>query len=136
MQQSEKIAQIICEYLEANVVDSSGIALPFPIEIEMFRSKDRDGAIIRHDPTSAAERRFIDGTRLVVRVFSVYTRCKDTFDALKWSRLLIDTIDGKEIEKDALKVECVAQSLPQFIEQDAGGYTVYMGSFSAKYMEE
>lgn len=136
MQQSEKIAQIICKYLEENVIDSDGHSLPFPIEIEMFRSVDCDGAIIRHDPTPAAERRFIDGSRQVVRIFSVYTRCENAFDALKWCRLLIDTSDGKEIEKDTRKVELQAQSLPQFIEQDSGGYTVYMGSISAKYMEE
>lgn len=54
-----KIAETISAWVE------NALELPFTIFCDLIPDEDADGACIRHDPTPAAEKRFIDGTREV-----------------------------------------------------------------------
>lgn len=133
----EDLADFIASYIEENVKDrgENGKKFPYRLEAEILASSDSDGACIRHDPTPAAERRFIDGSRLVVWNFAIFVRCQNALDALKWARLVINFIDGKELDISGLKVTLEAQSLPQFVDSDTLGFTVYTATFTVKYMQ-
>ena len=126
-------AEIVCDYLEKTVTDDAKNALPFRLEVELFANADTDSACIRHDPAPAAEKRFIDGSRIVQWNLSLFVRAKDAREGLKWARLMTDALDGARIEDDAGAVDCETTALPQFVETDEAGFTIYMSSVSARY---
>ena len=109
-----KIAETISAWVE------SALELPFTIFCDLIPDEDADGACIRHDPTPAAEKRFIDGTREVSWNFTFYTRCKDAENAREYGKQIVDKLDGATIEStDNIEIDCEAVTLPQFIDTDA-----------------
>lgn len=126
-----KIAETISEWVE------SALELPFTIFCDLIPDEDADGACIRHDPTPAAEKRFIDGTREVSWNFTFYTRCKNAEDAREYGKQIVDKLDGATIESaENIEIDCEAVTLPQFIDTDAKGFTTYSQSVKCTFLEE
>lgn len=126
-----KIAETISAWVE------TALELPFNIFCDLIPDEDADGACIRHDPTPAAEKRFIDGTREVSWNFTFFTRCKDAEDAREYGKQIVDKLDGATIEStENIEIDCEAVTLPQFIETDAKGFTTYSQSVKCTFLEE
>lgn len=126
-----KIAETISAWVEI------ALELPFTIFCDLIPDEDADGACIRHDPTPAAEKRFIDGTREVSWNFTFYTRCKDAENAREYGKQIVDKLDGATIEStENIKIDCEAVTLPQFIDTDAKGFTTYAESVKCTFLEE
>lgn len=126
-----KIAETISEWVEI------ALELPFTIFCDLIPDEGADGACIRHDPTPAAEKRFIDGTREVSWNFTFFTRCKDAEDAREYGKQIVDKLDGATIEStENIEIDCEAVTLPQFIETDAKGFTTYSQSVKCTFLEE
>ena len=126
-----RIAETISAWVE------SALELPFTIFCDLIPDEDADGACIRHDPTPAAEKRFIDGTREVSWNFTFYTRCKDAENAREYGKQIVDKLDGATIESaDNIQIDCEAVTLPQFIDTDAKGFTTYCESVKCTFLEE
>ena len=126
-----KIAETISEWVE------NALELPFTIFCDLIPDEDADGACIRHDPTPAAEKRFIDGTREVSWNFTFYTRCKDAENAREYGKQIVDKLDGATITSaDNIQIDCEAVTLPQFIDTDAKGFTTYAESVKCTFLEE
>lgn len=126
-----KIAETISAWVEI------ALELPFTIFCDLIPDEDADGACIRHDPTPAAEKRFIDGTREVSWNFTFFTRCKDAEDAREYGKQIVDKLDGATIEStENIKIDCEAVTLPQFIDTDAKGFTTYAESVKCTFLEE
>ena len=126
-----KIAETISEWVE------NALELPFTIFCDLIPDEDADGACIRHDPTPAAEKRFIDGTREVSWNFTFYTRCKDAENAREYGKQIVDKLDGATITSaDNIQIDCEAVTLPQFIDTDAKGFTTYCESVKCTFLEE
>ena len=126
-----KIAETISAWVE------SALELPFTIFCDLIPDEDADGACIRHDPTPAAEKRFIDGTREVSWNFTFYTRCKDAENAREYGKQIVDKLDGATIKSaDNIQIDCEAVTLPQFIDTDAKGFTTYCESVKCTFLEE
>lgn len=126
-----KIAETISAWVEI------ALELPFTIFCDLIPDEDADGACIRHDPTPAAEKRFIDGTREVSWNFTFFTRCKDAEDAREYGKQIVDKLDGATIEStENIEIDCEAVTLPQFIETDAEGFTTYSQSVKCTFLEE
>ena len=126
-----KIAETISAWVEI------ALELPFTIFCDLIPDEDADGACIRHDPTPAAEKRFIDGTREVSWNFTFFTRCKDAEDAREYGKQIVDKLDGATIESsENIKIDCEAVTLPQFIDTDAKGFTTYSESVKCTFLEE
>lgn len=126
-----KIAETISAWVEI------ALELPFTIFCDLIPDEDADGACIRHDPTPAAEKRFIDGTREVSWNFTFFTRCKDAENAREYGKQIVDKLDGATIEStDNIQIDCEAVTLPQFIETDAKGFTTYSQSVKCTFLEE
>ncbi len=126
-----KIAETISKWVE------NALELPFTIFCDLIPDEDADGACIRHDPTPAAEKRFTDGSRLVSRNFTFYTRCRDADNAQDYGKRIVDTLEGATIDSaDGIKIDCEAVTLPQFIDTDAKGYTTYSASAKCTYLED
>ena len=126
-----KIAETISAWVE------NALELPFTIFCDLIPDEDADGACIRHDPTPAAEKRFIDGTREVSWNFTFFTRCKNAEDAREYGKQSVDKLDGATIESpENIKIDCEAVTLPQFIETDAKGFTTYSQSVKCTFLEE
>ena len=124
------IAERIGEWAEKK------LHLPFTIYMDIIPDADTDGACIRHDPAPAAEKRFIDGTRLVSWHFTFFVRCKDAAKAREYAKSLIDTLDGVTIEEGEDVLETEALTLAQYIDTDAKGFTTYSASIKCTYLEE
>ena len=126
-----KIAETIGAWVE------TALDLPFTIFCDLIPDEDADGACIRHDPTPAAEKRFIDGTREVSWNFTFFTRCKDGENALEYGKKIVDTLDGATIvSTENIKIDCEAVTLPQFIDTDKKGFTTYSESVKCTFLEE
>lgn len=126
-----KIAETISAWVEI------ALELPFTIFCDLIPDEDADGACIRHDPTPAAEKRFIDGTREVSWNFTFFTRCKAAEDAREYGKQIVDKLDGATIEStENIEIDCEAVTLPQFIETDAKGFTTYSQSVKCTFLEE
>ena len=126
-----KIAETISAWVE------TALELPFTIFCDSIPDEDADGACIRHDPTPAAEKRFIDGTREVSWNFTFYTRCKDAENAREYGKQIVDKLDGATIEStENIEIDCEAVTLPQFIETDAKGFTTYSQSVKCTFLKE
>ena len=126
-----KIAETISEWVE------NALELPFTIFCDLIPDEDADGACIRHDPTPAAEKRFIDGTREVSWNFTFYTRCKDAENAREYGKQIVDKLDGATITStDNIQIDCEAVTLPQLIDTDAKGFTTYCESVKCTFLEE
>ena len=126
-----KIAETISAWVE------NALTLPFTIFCDLIPDEDENGTCIRHDPTPAAEKRFIDGTREVSWNFTFYTRCKDAENAREYGKKIVDTLDGATIEStENIKIDCEAVTLPQFIDTDAKGFTTYAESVKCTFLEE
>lgn len=126
-----KIAETISAWVE------TALELPFTIFCDLIPDEDADGACIRHDPTPAAEKRFIDGTREVSWNFTFFTRCKNAEDAREYGKQIVDKLDGATIEStENIEIDCEAVTLPQFIETDAKGFTTYSQSVKCTFLEE
>jgi hypothetical protein len=126
-----KIAETISAWVE------TALDLPFTIYCDLIPDEDADGACVRHDPTPAAEKRFIDGTRKVSWNFTFYTRCRDAGNALEYGKQIVDKLDGATIEStENIKIDCEAVTLPQFIDTDAKGFTTYAESVKCTFLEE
>ncbi len=126
-----KIAETISAWAE------TALDLPFTIFCDLIPDEDADGACIRHDPTPAAEKRFIDGTREVSWNFTFYTRCKNAEDAREYGKQIVDKLDGATVTSaEGTEIECEAVTLPQFIDTDAKGFTTYSQSVKCTFLEE
>lgn len=124
-------AEIICEWIEQKK------ALPFTIYTDLIPDEDSDGACIRHDPAPAAEKRFLDGSRLVSWQLTFFVRCQNAENARRYATEITGTLDGAEITgSDGIKMDCEAATQPQFIDSDAKGFTTYSASIKCTYLEE
>ena len=115
----------------------TALELPFTIYCDLIPDEDADGACIRHDPTPAAEKRYLDGTRLVSWNFTFYTRCRNAAQAREYGKQIVDELDGATVTSDEeIKIDCEAVTLPQFIDTDAKGFTTYAESVKCTFLEE
>lgn len=125
------IAKLINEYLKKK--------LDITVYNDVF-ADDKAGAtdiISRYDPSAAAERRFIDGTRRVEEQIAYYcrspnaTRARDTLDDI------IKTLDNHHVlrVKDGLLCQCEAVTLPQFVDMSDSGKTTYTCTVKIIYRE-
>lgn len=126
-----KIADTISQWVEETLL------LPFTIFCDLIPDADTDGACIRHDPTPAAEQRYMDGTRLVSWNFTFFTRCKNAAEAREYGKRIVDILDGATVTStDQIEIECEAVTLPQYIDTDAKGFTTYSQSVKCTFLEE
>ncbi|MBP5359386.1 MAG: minor capsid protein [Treponema sp.] len=126
-----KVAETISAWVE------TALELPFTIYCDLIPDEDADGACIRHDPTPAAEKRYLDGTRLVSWNFTFYTRCRNAAQAREYGKQIVDELDGATVTSDEeIKIDCEAVTLPQFIDTDAKGFTTYAESVKCTFLEE
>ena len=101
---------------------------------------DKAGAtdiISRYDPSAAAERRFIDGTRRVEEQLSFYCRSPNATKARDTLDDIIKTLDNHHIVRldDKLLCQCEAVTLPQFVDVSDSGKTTYTCTVKIIYRE-
>ena len=101
---------------------------------------DKAGAtdiISRYDPSAAAERRFIDGTRRVEEQIAYYCRSPNATTARDTLDDIIKTLDNHHVlrVKDGLLCQCEAVTLPQFVDMSDSGKTTYTCMVKIIYRE-
>jgi hypothetical protein len=128
---SLNVANIINKWVEKE------LTLPFTIYNDVMPDSTGDAACLRHDPAPAAERRYTDGTRLVKWNLTYYVRNKNRTKARDYADEITAKLDGAEITDQAsgVKIECEAQTLPQFISLDDKNNTIYSAAIVCTYLE-
>lgn len=124
----------------ANVVSAwveQQLGLNFTISNDVIPDKTDNAACLRYDPAPAAERRYVDGSRLLSWNLSFYVRNKNRTTARSLADEITATLDGAEIHDEAsgITVQVEAQTLPQFIAVDEKNNTVYSAAIVATYLE-
>lgn len=128
---SSELIEAVCSYAEGQ------LDLPFVLYADMMPSEAGDCACVRCSPAQAAARAFCDGSKLVEWKLSVYVRCAVSDEAREWAKLIVDCLDDCYIvTSDETVLRCKALTLPQYIDVDAKGATVYLVSFSVEYLQE
>ena len=104
---------------------------------DIFPAETGDLIVSRHDPSQSAEREFGDGTRLVEAALSYYARCSNASDARMWLETILNLLDNEQLVRAADGVTFSAEgvSLPQFVEEDDKGQTVYVMAVKISYMD-
>ena len=125
------IGKLVNEYLKQK--------LDIAIYNDVFADdKERATDIIcRYDPSEAAERRFIDGTRRVEEQLSFYCRSPNATKARDTLDDIIKTLDNHHVlrVKDGLLCQCEAVTLPQFVDVSDSGKTTYTCTVKIIYRE-
>lgn len=124
----------------ANVVNNwieKKLNLPFTIYNDVIPDTSDNAACLRYDPAPAAERRYTDGTRLLKWNLTYYVRNKNRTKAREYADKITAQLDGAEITDQAsgVKIDCEAQTLPQFISLDDKQNTVYSAAIVCTYLE-
>lgn len=125
------IAKLINDYLKKK--------LGITVYNDVF-ADDKAGAtdiISRYDPSAAAERRFIDGTRRVEEQIAYYCRSPNATTARDTLDDIIKTLDNHHVlrVKDGLLCQCEAVTLPQFVDMSDSGKTTYTCTVKIIYRE-
>lgn len=123
----------------ANIINTwveNRLNLRFRIQNDVM-AETGDAVCLRYDPAPAAERRYNDGSRLLKWNLTYYVRNKNRATARSLADDLTAALDGAEITDRAsgIKIDCEAQTLPQFISTDEKNNTVYSAAITCTYLE-
>lgn len=104
---------------------------------DIFPVETGDLIISRHDPSQSASREFGDGTRMVDAALAYYARCSKAEDARKWLEEILNKLDNQQLIRAADNVSFQAEgvSLPQFVEVDDKGQSIYMMAVIISYVD-
>lgn len=109
--------------------------LPIRLFIDLIPQEGADAGCLRHDPAPAAEKRFLDGTRLVKWNLTYYLRSSRAEKAREYALQIIDALDGVDIADGAGgSITVAAQTLPQFIGKDDKNNTTYSAAITCTYL--
>lgn len=126
-----QIAEYVNTYLKAEIE-----GLP-TIYNDLFPVETGDLIISRHDPSQSAAREYMDGTRYVEAPFSYYARCQKAGDARRWLEEITKTLENEQLvrQADGVSFQSSVATLPQFIEVDDKGQTIYMMTVNISYVD-
>ena len=104
---------------------------------DIFPVETGDLIISRHDPSQSAVREFGDGTRYVEAQFSYYARCQKAGDAREWLEKIAKQLENEQLvrQADNVSFQSSVATLPQFIEVDDKGHTIYMMSLIISFLD-
>lgn len=112
--------------------------LPFRLFIDLIAQEGEDAGCLRHDPAPAAEKRFLDGSRLVKWNLTYYIRCSHAEKAREYAYRITNTVDGALLQATdnhhPVEIKLKATTLPQFIGKDAKNYTTYSAAITGMYL--
>ena len=122
-----QIAEYVNTYLKAEIE-----GLP-TIYNDIYPVETGDLIVSRHDPAQSAVREFGDGTRYVEAPFS----CQKAGDARKWLEEITKALENEQLvrQADGVSFQSAVATLPQFIEVDDKGQTIYMVTVNISYMD-
>ena len=124
------VAEVVSKWVE------KALNLPFTIYCDLIPFAEADGACVRHDPSPAAEKRFMDGSRYVSRNLTFYVRMKNAEQARELAKQITDKLDGATVMRDdGMTIDCEAVTLPQYIDTDSKEYTTYATAIKCEYLE-
>ena len=124
------VAEVVSGWIEKT------LNLPFTIYCDLIPFADADGACVRHDPSPAAEKRFMDGSRYVSWNLTFYVRMKNAEEAREIAKQITDKLDDATVMRDdGVTIDCEAVTLPQYIDTDSKEYTTYASAIKCEYLE-
>jgi hypothetical protein len=125
------VASLVNDWVEKK------LNLPFTIYNDVIPDTSDNAACLRYEPAPAAERRYIDGTRLLKWNLTYYVRNKDRSQARTYADEITAQLDGVEItdETSGVCIQFEAATLPQFISMDDKNNTIYSAAIICTYLE-
>jgi len=104
---------------------------------DVFPVEAGDLIISRHDPSQSSARDFGDGTRMVEAHFSYYARAANAANARMWLEAILNLLDNAQLVRmsDGVTFQGEGGSLPQFVQVDDKGQTIYVMAVMITYMD-
>ncbi len=126
------IAETVNDYLKSQLPD-----LP-EIYTDIFPFAEGESLLSRHDPSTAVEKRFLDGSRFGAVNLSYTARAKDPKVCRDRLNSILNTLDIKELiqASEGMAFECEALTLPQFVTVDDKEQTIYTCAVRVEYTQE
>lgn len=129
----QHIAKTINAWLNDNLTD-----LP-KIENDVFSVINaKDAVFCRYEPSSAVEKRYLDGSRSGVQILSYYYRSSSATKARANLEKIINALDTKDFIPigENTSIYCEAVATPQFVELDEKNSTIYMATVKVEYYQD
>lgn len=125
------ITETVNNYLKTQI---SGLPA---IYNDLFPVETGDMLMSRHDPSQSAAREFGDGTRYVEAQFSYYARCAKAGDAREWLDKIAKELENEQLvrQADGVSFQSEVITLPQFVETDDKGQTIYVMAVIINYLD-
>lgn len=123
----------ILDYIESSV--------PLYDSFSVGTLKDGNSVAVRPTPTSISTR-YVEGSKIYPYGFQVLTKHKNMLTAYKAIQDVTEAIDGLTngaiTSSDGSFVfdKCEATTLPNWVEKDTQGYTIYTAIFQAELYKE
>lgn len=104
-----------------------------PIIQDVF-TPDTEGIVCRHDPSTAKETKYLDGTSVGLQNASYYARSKDQKKAREQLDAFIAALDLCDIEiSNGIFVKCEVVTAVSFVSKLENGAAVYTCAFRVEY---
>lgn len=102
---------------------------------DLFPTTDGDCLISRHDPSSARETEYIDGSAVGNVMISYYMRSDSAESCRSVLTSIVDGLDGLNLDDtdDGINLNLTVQTLPQFVSVDDKENVIYTITVSVKY---
>lgn len=126
-----QIAELVNTYLTNEIT-----GLP-AIYNDLFPTELGNLIMSRHDPSQSAVRDFGDGTRYVEANFAYYARSKNAGNARAWLEEITAELENEQLvrQSDGVSFQTAVTTLPQFVEVDDKGQSIYMMSVVVSYLD-
>lgn len=123
------IAEILNHYILTEVLEEVDI-----IYNDVFPKDDGNCIISRHDPSTARETEFIDGSVIGSQQISYYVRSEDAAYCRNILNSIIDRIENVSCKaEDGTEIRFAGVTLPTFVSVDDKNQTVYTATIKADY---
>lgn len=127
----KNITKIVNQYIENQ---NPQIEAFDTIYNDIFPEADGRFVISRHDPSTAREKSYIDGTFEGVLSIAYYARSASASEARELLDIITKTIEDKTIESEGVTIELEVSTLPSFVGTDEKNNSIYTANIKARYM--
>lgn len=106
-----------------------------PIIQNVFPDNTAESIICRTEPSSANERRYLDGTRIGTLNFAYYCKSKNQVTAREQLEKIISALDISGVTiSEALTVTIEAVTLPAYVQKTEAGEHIFTASLKLEYL--
>jgi hypothetical protein len=105
------------------------------IYLDVFPGDSVEEIMCRNDPSTAAESRYLDGSRIGAFNFSYYAKSKTSETARLQLDAIVTALDMPDftVISGGTEIKCEAVTTPAFVSKSEAGEVIFVSSFRLEY---